>query len=133
MIYDKQVTYQRVKPENFPVLTAIGHAPISLQKSSNDTQKMLMAISASKAAAYVELAEQVYGQQVDNNMTMADLLVHNQALSVKVSGLIRGAKVMKSYPTGDTYTTELSLDFKDVYDIYQVMNVDREIKDVTYY
>ena len=132
-MYDKQVQWQRVKPESFPVLHAIGHAPISLQKSENDTQKMLMAITASKAAAYVELAEQVYGQQIDNNLTMADLLVLDQKMKTKVQGIIRGARVTKSYPVGDTYTTELKLDFKDVYDIYSVMNIEKEIKEVNYY
>lgn len=134
VVYDhKQVQWQRVKPETFPVLHAIGHAPISLQKSDNETQKMLMAITASKAAAYAELAEQVYGQQISQDLTMADLLVQNQTMQSKVQGIIRGAKVIKSYPVGDTYTTELSLDFKDVYDIYGSMNIEKEIKDVSYY
>lgn len=132
--YDnKQVQWQRVKPESFPVLHAIGHAPISLQNSDNETQRMLMAITASKTAAYVELAEQVYGQQVAQNLTMADLLIKNQQMSSKVQGIIRGARIVKSYPVGDTYTTELTLNFKDVYDIYSVMNVEKEIKKVNYY
>lgn len=134
VIYDdKQVQWQRVKPESFPVLHAVGHAPISLQKSDNDTQKMLMAITASKAAAYAELAEQVYGQQVSKDLTMAELLVLDQSMKTKVQGIIRGARVVKSYPIGDTYTTELKLNFKDVYEIYEVMNVEKEIKEVNYY
>lgn len=132
-VYDKQVEWQRIKPESFPVLHAIGYAPISLQKSDNDTQKMLMAITASKMAAYVELAEQVHGQQISQDLTMADLLLMDQTMSSKVQGVIRGAKVFKSYPVGDTYATELTLDFKDVYDIYEVMNVNKEIKKVNYY
>lgn len=129
---EKHIQYERVKPEKFPVLTAIGHAPISLQKSNNETQRMLMAINASKIAAYAELAEQVYGQQITGNTTMADLLVQNQTLTSKVQGVIRGAKVMKSYPVGDTYVTELSLDFEDVYYVYEAMHVDKKVKDVTY-
>lgn len=132
-VYDKQVQWQRVTPAAFPVLHAIGHAPISLQNSDNETQKMLMAITASKMAAYAELAEQVHGQQITHDLSMADLLINNQAMNVKVQGIIRGARVIKSYPTGDTYTTELSLDFKDVYDIYAVMNIEKEIKEVNYY
>ncbi len=131
--YDKHVQWQRVKPEEFPVILGIGYAPISLQKSEHKTQKMLMAISASKLAAYAELAEQVYGQQIDNETTIADLLVENQQLTAKVQGIIRGAKVVKSYPVGDTYTTELSLDFKDVYDIYEASSGRKEIKEVKYY
>ncbi|REL32142.1 LPP20 family lipoprotein [Thalassotalea euphylliae] len=132
-IYDKHVQWQPVKPEVFPVVTAVGYAPISLQKSEHETQRMLMAIKASKLAAYAELAEQVYGQQVASNMTMGDLLIENHQLKASVHGVIRGAKVIKSYPVGDTYATELSIDFKDVYDIYIASTRKQEIKDVTYY
>lgn len=132
-VYDKHVEWQAVKPEHFPVLTAIGQAPISLQKSKHKTQQMLMAIQASKIAAYAELAEQVYGQSIDGKTTMANLLVNDHRLQASVQGIIRGAKVVKSYPVGDTYTTELSLNFKDVYDIYSASSNRQEIKDVTYY
>ncbi|WP_448546774.1 LPP20 family lipoprotein [Thalassotalea fusca] len=132
-MYDKHVQWQTVKPETFPILKAIGQAPISLQKSENETQRMLMAISASKIAAYAELAEQVYGQQINGSTSMSNLVVNNATLRTSIQGVIRGAKVVKSYPVGDTYTTELHLDFKDVYDIYIASTRDREIKRVEYY
>jgi hypothetical protein len=132
-VYDKHLQWQAVKPEAFPVIRGIGYAPISLQKSEHETQRMLMAIKASKVAAYVELAEQVYGQQVSSKTTMADMLINNQELTSSVQGLIRGAKVLKSYPVGDTYTTELQLDFKDVYEIYQASLNRKEIKGVQYF
>jgi hypothetical protein len=132
-MYDKHVQWQTEKPEQFPVLHASGFAPISLQKSSNETQRMLMAIKASKLAAYVELAEQVYGQQLSNKVSMADLLINDQQLKASVQGIIRGAKVVKSYPVGDIYTTELTLDFEDVYTIYQANQQRKSIKEVTYF
>lgn len=132
-VFDKHVEWQTVKPKSFPILTAIGHAPISLQKSEHKTQRMLMAINASKIAAYAELAEQVYGQSIDGKTTMSNLLIDNQQLKATVQGIIRGAKVVKSYPVGDSYTTELSLDFKDVYDIYDASSNRKEIKKVSYY
>ena len=132
-VLDKHVQWQVVKPEAYPVIRGIGYAPISLQKSEHKTQRMLMAIKASKIAAYVELAEQVYGQQVSSKTTMADMLISNQQLAASVQGLIRGAKVVKSYPVGDTYTTELQLDFKDVYEIYQASLNRKEIKEVKYF
>ncbi|TPH17119.1 LPP20 family lipoprotein [Litorilituus lipolyticus] len=132
-LYDKHVEWETVKPEHFPVLHGVGYAPISLQKSTHETQRMLMAIKASKLAAYAELAEQVYGQQVSGNVTMADLLVNDDRLSASVSGIIRAAKVVKSYPVGDTYTTELQLNFEDVYSIYQASLNRKEIKEVTYF
>jgi hypothetical protein len=94
---------------------------------------MLMAIKASKLAAYVELAEQVYGQQLSNKVSMADLLINDQQLKASVQGIIRGAKVVKSYPVGDIYTTELKLDFEDVYIIYQANQQRKTIKDVRYF
>ena len=132
-VYDKHVQWQAVEPEVFPIIHGIGYAPISLQKSTHKTQRMLMAIKASKIAAYAELAEQVYGQQISSKTTMADMIIENQKLASSVQGLIRGAKVVKSYPVGDTYTTELQLDFKDVYEIYLANLNRKEIKDVQYF
>lgn len=132
-VFDKHVQWDTVKPEAFPIIRGIGYAPISLQKSEHKTQRMLMAIKASKIAAYVELAEQVYGQQVSSKTTMADMLINNQQLAASVQGLIRGAKVVKSYPVGDTYTTELQIDFKDVYEIYQANSNRKEIKEIKYF
>ncbi|MGB1263869.1 MAG: LPP20 family lipoprotein [Cognaticolwellia sp.] len=130
---NKHVEWQTVTPDTFPVLTAIGQAPISLQQSKHKSQRMLMAINASKIAAYAELAEQVYGQNIDGKTTMANLIIEDQTLKASVRGIIRGAKVVKSYPVGDSYTTELSLDFKDVYDIYRASAPRQKIKKISYY
>jgi hypothetical protein len=92
-----------------------------------------MAIKASKIAAYAELAEQVYGQQLQGKVTMADLLIEDQSLTASVQGIIRGAQVVKSYPVGDVYTTELKLNFEDVYNIYQASQNRKEVKDVTHF
>ena len=46
-VYDKHVQWQRVKPETFPVLRAIGQAPISLQNSKHETQRLTRARSRS--------------------------------------------------------------------------------------
>lgn len=132
-VYDKHVQWQSVKPKHFPVLYAIGYAPISIQKSSHKTQRMLMAIKASKIAAYAELTEQVYGQNIEGKVTMSDLLISEDQLKASVKGVIRGAKVVKSYPIGDSYATELQLNFKDIYEIYQASNYRQEIKKVSYF
>jgi len=133
VVLDKHVKWETSTPESFPVLHAIGQAPISLQKSQHKTQRMLMAINASKLAAYAELAEQVYGQQIDGKTSMSNLLINNQQLDASVRGVIRGARVVKSYPVGDSYTTELSLDFKDVYDLYIASINKKKVKNVRYY
>jgi len=132
-MYEKHVQWETIKPESFPIINAIGQAPISLQNSPNKTQRMLMAISASKTAAYAELAEQVYGQQVAGSQTMLNLVINDQQLKTSVQGIIRGAEVVKSYPVGDTYTTELHLDFKKVYEIYQASSRRKKIQRIDYY
>lgn len=134
MFFDKQVQWETEKPETFPVLYATGYAPISLQQSDNETQRMLLAIQASKLAAYAELAEQVYGTRVTKNSTMSEMVIDNSELMASVDGLIRGAKVVRSYAVGDdTYATEVMVDFQDVYDLVVVSSRPKRIKDVKYY
>ncbi|MBY0418825.1 MAG: LPP20 family lipoprotein, partial [Pararheinheimera sp.] len=88
---------------------------------------------ASKLEAYRELAEQVYGQRIDAKANMQQMMVGNDQLSSSVSGIIRGARVVKTYPVGDVYATELELDFKQVYDLYLNSQPARRIKNVKYY
>ena len=131
---DKQVEWEYVQPEQHPVLTAVGYAPVSAQMGKSDSAKMLMAIKASKLDAYKELAEQVYGQRIDTQQSLANLVLMDNDLKASVEGVIRGAQVVKSYPVGDdVYATELSLDFQKVYDIYLSTARPRKIKDITYY
>ena len=96
--------------------------------------KMLMALKASKLDAYRELTEQVYGQKVDGDQTLANLVMTNTHLKSSVEGVIRGARVVKSYPVGeDAYATELELDFERVYNIYLSTAKPRRVKEVRYY
>lgn len=133
--YDnKQVEWEYVQPEKQPVLKAIGYAPISAQNGQSETIKMLKAIKASKLDAYKELAEQVYGQKIDTEQSLANMLLADSDLKASVEGIIRGAEVVKSYPVGeDVYATELSLDFQKVYDIYLATARPKRIKGVRYY
>ena len=75
----------------------------------------------------------MYGQQIDGKTSMTNLLLNNQQLDASVKGVIRGAKVVKSYPVGDTYTTELSLNFKDVYEVYAASTNRKRVKESQYY
>ncbi|WP_144210006.1 LPP20 family lipoprotein [Shewanella donghaensis] len=130
---DKYVQWETEAPEQFPKLTAIGYAPLDTQPGNEQSQKVLMAMQASKIAAYRELAEQVYGQQIDANSQVNEWLLSSDTISANVSGMIKGAKVVKSYPAGDMYVTELELDFAQVWNLYQQQNRPRKIKDVTYF
>lgn len=106
-------------PETFPVLTGVGYAPIDAQPADTASEKVIMAMQSSKVMAYRELAEQIFGQQLNSKTKVQEWMVKNQMTSTQVSGLIRGAKVVKAYPTDGYYVTELELDFKLVWDLYQ--------------
>jgi hypothetical protein len=132
-VFDKHVEYSVVEPDNYPVLKAIGYAPLSAQPGQDETQKMLMALKVSKLEAYRELTEQVYGQSLSANTTVKGAIAQNDGLKSQVKGLIRGARVVKSYAVGDTYTTELELDMKRVHDLYMTQVKPKKVKRVTYY
>ncbi|WP_395345498.1 LPP20 family lipoprotein [Ningiella sp. W23] len=133
-LVSKHVEWETVAPQQYPVLNAVGYAPIAAQLGLNDTSKRLQAMKASKLDAYRELAEQVYGQRIDGDQSVANLILTDTQLQASVEGVIRGARVLKSYPVGeDTYATELELDMALVYDLYLSTAKPKRIKDVTYY
>lgn len=130
----RHVEYEVIKPEKYPILRAVGYASIDAQPSNTQQGKMLMALKASKLEAYRELAEQVYGQQIDGGQTLANLALQNDQLSASVEGVIRGARVVKSYAVGeDTYVTELQLDMEEVQALYLSVVRPTKLKDVRYY
>jgi len=125
---DKYIEYQLEPPTEFAVLSATGYAPINAQPGKNKTEKMLNAIQASKLAAYRELTEQVHGQQVSGQTSVSELAINNSSFKTSVAGLIRGARVTQSYPVNDDiYATELELDFKVVYQLYQSSALPRRV------
>jgi hypothetical protein len=130
---DKEVVYETVPPETFPVLKAVGFAPLAEQSGDSPEQRMLQAMKASKLEAYRELAEQVYGQKIDYKVTMQQALLGNDQLKASLQGVIRGARVVKTYPVGEFYATEMELDFRLVYDLYQNAQPVRRIQSVKYY
>lgn len=132
-LFEKHIEYEYQKPDSFPVLHAIGYAPISLQPGATEEQKAIMAMKASKLEAYRELAEQVYGQKVDAQTNVQGMVANNDTLKVRVQGVVRGAKVTKSYAVGDTYATEVELDMKLVHDLYIGQTKPRSVKKVTYF
>lgn len=130
---DKYVQWETEAPKHFPKISAIGYAPLATQPSKIESHKVLMAMQASKVAAYRELAEQVYGQKIDAVSNVSEWLLTNDSVKSSVSGIIRGAKVVKTYPSGDFYVTELELDFEQVWHLYEQQNRAKRIKEVTYF
>ncbi len=103
------------------VIRATGYAPISLQPGATAEQKMLMAMRASRLRAYQELAAQVHGQYLFGTSRVRDLVLQDEQFSAAVAGVIRGARVVQTYPVQeDTYATILELDLSDVQQAYIV-------------
>lgn len=99
-------------------ITATGYAVISVQNHRTPAQQRLLAIRASKLDAYRALTEQVYGQQIDANTTVAEMAVMNDTFRARVEGVVYGAVLVSITPVGDdTYETTLSLDRSVVNDL----------------
>ncbi|MBT1443076.1 LPP20 family lipoprotein [Shewanella sp. JM162201] len=130
---DRYVLWETVPPESFPKLTAVGYAPLAIQPAKTQSERVLMAMQASKLAAYRELAEQVYGQKISATASVNDWAMGSDNIKASVSGIIRGARVVRSYPEGEHYITELELDFSRVWAIYQQQNRPQRVKEVTYF
>jgi hypothetical protein len=97
--------------ERRETLTGTGYAVISVQNHRTAAQQRLMAIRASRLDAYRSLAEQVFGQYLDANTTVADMVVMSDTFRSRVEGVIYGAVLVSITPVGDdTYETTLSLD-----------------------
>ena len=104
--------------EKRETLVATGYAVVSVQNHKVPAQQRLLAIRASKLDAYRSLTEQVYGQQLDANTTVADMTVLNDTFRTRVEGVIYGANLVSITPVGeDTYETTLSLDRAVVQDL----------------
>ncbi|MFP2770629.1 LPP20 family lipoprotein [Oceanisphaera sp. KMM 10153] len=89
---------------------AVGYAPISLQQPAEHQQKLLHAMRASKMDAYRELTEQLSGVMTSSSSRMNSQILQDGTVSNSSRGVVRGARVVNSYPDGDMYVTELELD-----------------------
>lgn len=130
---EKHVEWEYVQPDQHPKLEAIGYASISAQPGATNDAKMLNAIKVSKLEAYRELAEQLNGQLIEGRSSVGELALNDDRLQAEVSGVVRGAKVVRAYAVGDTYVTEMSLDTADVQRLYMLTAPVRRIHDVQYY
>lgn len=96
------------------LFTAVGYAPIAAQKGATLDLQIINAIKASKLEAYKELAEQIHGVLITSKNTVSGSSLQSEQTESRVKGLVRGAKVLKSYHEADMYITELELDMKNL-------------------
>lgn len=94
---------------------ATGYAPISLQPGKTKEHKMIQAMRASKLRAYQELTAVVHGQYLFGTSSVQDMVVQNDQFKTAVSGIVRGARVVKTYPVqDDVYATILEVDINQL-------------------
>lgn len=131
---DRHVEYATVTPDSFPELTAVGYAPIDRQHGETEQERVLQAMRASRLEAYRELVEQVQGVRISGTSDVSDMMLQNDQFRSQISGVIRGAEVIRSYPVGDDYyATELRLDFEKVHNLYIATVRPTKVDRVLYY
>ncbi len=102
---------------------ATGYAPISVQPGKSRGEKVINAIRASKLRAYQELAAMVHGQYISSTSTVEDMVLINDNFKTAVAGIVRGARVIKSYPVqDDVYATILEVTAGQVQQAWIVNN-----------
>lgn len=113
-------------------ITAVGYALINKQDAKDKKERVLMAIEASKMAAYKELAEQIYGKQIKTTRKLLNGSIIDEGYSVNTEGLIKGARVIKSYPSDGYYITELAIDMSTLSVLFR-HSTSSELNDVIDY
>ena len=106
-------------------ITATGYAVISVQLNDNPAQQRLLSIRSAKLDAYRVLLEQVYGQYLDVNTTVGEMVVQSDTFRSRVQGVIYGAQLVSITPVGDdTYTVTLALD-RSIVDDLRMLYIDQ--------
>lgn len=95
-------------------LRGVGYAAISIQPGKTRVQKQLMAIRASRLAAMRELAEKIYGLDINSYSSVSETVMQADTLRGSVSGLVRSARTVSIGPIKtDIYETVLEIDAAD--------------------
>lgn len=102
----------KVEQKSSYIFNAVGYAPIDAQSGANFDIKMLHAIKASKLEAYKEMAEQIHGVLLNADNSVEGATLSDDKIKSQVKGLVRGARVLRSYHKAGLYITELELDMK---------------------
>ena len=95
-------------------IRGVGYAAISIQPGKTRVQKQLMAIRASRLAAMRELAEKIYGLDINSYSSLSETVMQADTLRGSVLGLVRNARTVSIGPIKtDIYETILEIDAAD--------------------
>lgn len=96
-------------------IRGVGYAAISIQPGRTAIQKQLAAIRASRLAAMRELAEKIYGLDVNAYVSVSDSVMIADTMRGNVAGIVRSARTVSIGPVkADIYETILEVDAADV-------------------
>ncbi|NBR12302.1 MAG: hypothetical protein EBU00_08900 [Alphaproteobacteria bacterium] len=101
-------------PVETGAIRGIGYAAISIQPGRTRVQKQLMAIRASRLMAMRELAEKIYGLDVNSYASLSEGVMQADTLRGTVAGIVRSARTVSIGPIkSDIYETILEIDASD--------------------
>ena len=105
-----------VDAEGNPVpLRGTGYATISIQPGRTATQKQIIAIRAAKISAMRDLAEKIYGAQIDGALQSVQGRMQGDYVRANIEGIVRGARTVKiGLVRKDVYEVVLEVDPQDV-------------------
>ena len=101
-------------PVETGAIRGIGYAAISIHPGRTRVQKQLMAIRASRLMAMRELAEKIYGLDVNSYASLSEGVMQADTLRGTVAGIVRSARTVSIGPIkSDIYETILEIDASD--------------------
>lgn len=105
-----------VDSEGNPVpLRGTGYATISVQPGRTANQKQIIAIRAAKISAMRDLAEKIYGAQIDAASASVQGRMQGDYVRANIEGIVRGARTVKiGLIRKDVYEVVLEIDPQDV-------------------
>ncbi len=84
--------------EGWVVATGVGGVPAG---SSNSGQAQAMAERAAYSVALRNLLETIQGVQVDSETTIKNFMIQDDVISIRVSGLVKGARILDTKREAD--------------------------------
>lgn len=96
-------------PADTDLLTGVGVAIIADQPGKSAAERQRQAMETSKLLAYQELAEQVYGVNVSSRRQLSAGKLTAEQTQLRVQGVVKGAKVLRSYQLQGRYVTEVQM------------------------